>query len=119
MLTESRARGKRPGRAEAPGPPRRPRDLETDLAAEVIRKSLEGEGAYLREEATAERFGVGRTAIRQAFLHLAGRGLIVHVPRCGWRVRAFDQADMVAYLEVREVLEIKALDSGTRSSRGG
>ena len=61
------------------------RDLETELATEVIRKSLKGEGDYLREEATSHRFGVGRTAIRQAFLQLAGRGLIVHVPRCGWR----------------------------------
>lgn len=90
-------------------PPRRALDLASDLEAEVIRKSLRGEGDYLREEATAERFGVGRTAIRQAFLQLAGRGLIVHVPRCGWRVRTFDEADMAAYLEVREVLEIKAL----------
>jgi DNA-binding GntR family transcriptional regulator len=91
------------------GPPRRALDLESDLAAEVIHKSLSGAGDYLREEATAERFGVGRTAIRQAFLQLAGRGLIVHVPRCGWRVRTFDEADMAAYLEFREVLEIKAL----------
>jgi DNA-binding GntR family transcriptional regulator len=94
------------GKAE---PPRRALDLESHLAAEVIRKSLSRDGDYLREEATAERFGVGRTAIRQAFLRLAGRGLIVHVPRCGWRVRTFDEADMNAYLEVREVLENKAL----------
>ena len=106
---------RRPTRREArhvavePTPPRRAHDLETELADEVIRKSLKGEGDYLREEATAERFGVGRTAIRQAFLQLAGRGLIVHVPRCGWRVRTFDEADMAAYLEVREVLEKKAL----------
>ena len=52
---------------------------------------------------------MGRTAIRQAFLQLAGRGLIVHVPRCGWRVRTFDEGDLAAYLEVREVLENKAL----------
>ena len=90
-------------------PPRRALDLASDLEAEVVRKSLRGEGDYLREEATAERYGVGRTAIRQAFLQLAGRGLIVHVPRCGWRVRTFDEADMAAYLEVREVLENKAL----------
>lgn len=95
--------------AAEPSPPRRPRDLERELADEVIRKSLTGEGDYVREEATAERFGVGRTAIRQVFLQLAGRGLIVHVPRCGWRVRTFDEADMDAYLEVREVLEKKAL----------
>ncbi len=102
-------RAQRPRVTQEPGPPRRALDLESDLAAEVIRKSLRGDGDYLREEATAERFGVGRTAIRQAFSQLAGRGLIVHVPRCGWRVRAFDEADMAAYLEVREVLENKAL----------
>jgi DNA-binding GntR family transcriptional regulator len=64
----------------------------------------------VREEATALRYGLGRTAIRQALARLAGRGLVVHVPRCGWRVRPFDLADLEEYLEVREVLELKALD---------
>jgi DNA-binding GntR family transcriptional regulator len=56
------------------------------------------------------------------------------VPRCGWRVRTFDEADMAAYLEVREVLENKALSlarphlvdadlrrmlAGNASSKGG
>ena len=87
-----------------------PSDLASTLAAEVIRKSLLGEGDYLREESTAARFQVGRTAIRQAFGLLAGRGLIVHVRRCGWRVRLFDAAELRAYLEIREALELKALD---------
>jgi DNA-binding GntR family transcriptional regulator len=90
--------------------PSRPARLEAALSAEVIRKSLRGEGDYLREEATAARFDVGRTAIRQAFMRLAGQGLIVHVPRCGWRVRPFDATDLRAYLAVRETLELKALD---------
>jgi DNA-binding GntR family transcriptional regulator len=107
--SRGRARDQRPRTTDEPGPPRQALDLESNLAAELIRKSLRGESDYLREEATAERFGVGRTAIRQAFSQLAGRGLIVHVPRCGWRVRAFDDSDMAAYLEVREVLEKKAL----------
>jgi DNA-binding GntR family transcriptional regulator len=38
-----------------------------------------------------------------------GKGFLEHVPRAGWRVRRFDEADMCAYLEVREVLELKAL----------
>jgi DNA-binding GntR family transcriptional regulator len=111
-LNRKRRRAARSQHARVTGkaePPRRALDLESNLAAEVIRKSLSREGDYLREEATAERFGVGRTAIRQALLQLAGRGLIVHVPRCGWRVRTFDEADMNAYLDVREVLENKAL----------
>jgi DNA-binding GntR family transcriptional regulator len=90
--------------------PSRSADLEAGLAREVIGRSLRGEGGYLREEATGRRFGVGRTAIRQVFGRLAGRGLLDFVPRCGWRVRPFDAADLRAYLDVRETLELKALE---------
>jgi DNA-binding GntR family transcriptional regulator len=90
-------------------PPDRASALEAALATEMIGRSLRGEADYVREEATAAQFSVGRTAIRQALARLAGRGLVVHVPRCGWRVRPFDEADLDAYLEVREVLELKAL----------
>jgi DNA-binding GntR family transcriptional regulator len=91
-------------------PPARSETLEAALAADVIARSLRGASDYLREEATARRFDVGRTAIRQALGRLAGRGLIEHVPRCGWRIRPFDAADLDAYLQVREVLELKALE---------
>lgn len=84
--------------------------VATTLAAEIIRQSLRGEAEYLREEATAERFGMGRTALRQVLNRLAHQGLIEHLPRRGWRVRPFDEAEMVAYLQVREGLELKALD---------
>jgi DNA-binding GntR family transcriptional regulator len=91
-------------------PPRSPSEIEAALATEVIARSLRGDTDYLREEATAARFGVGRTVVRQVFSRLAGRGLLVHVPRCGFRVRPFDEDDLDAYLELREVLELKALD---------
>ena len=104
----------RSGRAGAGGSnlelPSRSAALEAKLANEMIVRSLRGDSDYLREEATARRLGVGRTAIRQAFSRLAGRGLIVHVPRCGWRVRPFDADDLLAYLDARETLELKALD---------
>jgi DNA-binding GntR family transcriptional regulator len=97
--------------AESPTePPNRAAELEAVLASEVIARSLRRDANYLREEATAQRLGVGRTAIRQVLGRLAGRGLVEHVPRCGWRVRPFDEADLDTYLEVREVLELKALD---------
>lgn len=101
------APARRPKRAPTPAAAI---DLEAALSAEVIRRSLRGDAGYLREESTADRFRVGRTAIRQAFHHLAGRGLIVHDPRRGWRVRTFDAADLRAYIEIREALELKALD---------
>ena len=95
---------------EGPEPTRRSAVVEEALAAEVIGRSLRGEADYVREEAAAQRLGVGRTAVRQALGRLAGRGLVVHVPRCGWRVRPFDEGDLDAYLEVRELLELKAVD---------
>ncbi len=96
--------------SEPVAPPRSSARIESELAVEMIGKSLRGEADYVREEATAARFGVGRTAIRQVFSRLSGRGLLVHVPRCGWRVRAFDGRDLDAYLEAREAVELKALD---------
>jgi DNA-binding GntR family transcriptional regulator len=101
----------RPSARGAPAAtPNHAAELEAALAAEVIARSLRGATDYLREEATAAQFGVGRTALRQVLGRLAGRGLVVHVPRCGWRVRPFDEADLDAYLEVRELMELKALD---------
>jgi DNA-binding GntR family transcriptional regulator len=93
----------------APRPPARLGDLEAALTGVIICMSLRGEGNFLREEATAERFGVGRTVLRQVLNRLAGKGLLEHLPRRGWRVRVFDEADMCAYLEVRVSLELKAL----------
>jgi DNA-binding GntR family transcriptional regulator len=106
-----KARTGRATAAEVPHDPvNRAVELEAALATEMIARSLRREADYVREEATALRFGLGRTAIRQSLARLAGRGLVVHVPRCGWRVRPFDEADLDAYLEVREVLELKALE---------
>ena len=90
--------------------PSRSAELEAMLTQDILLKSLRGDAGYLREEATAAGYGVGRTAIRQVFNRLAGRGLIEHVPRCGWRVRPFDEDDLRSYLIVRETLELKALD---------
>lgn len=107
---QPRPRRRQPQQMPQARPTDGPDRLEADLATELIRRSLRGETGYLREEATARRFGVGRTVIRQAFSRLAGRGLIEHVPRCGWRVRVFDAPDLIAYLETREALELKALE---------
>jgi DNA-binding GntR family transcriptional regulator len=86
------------------------RSWESALTADIIQRSLRGDSDFLREEVTARRFALGRTSLRQAFSRLAGKGLLEHVPRCGWRVRAFSAVDLAAYLEARETLELKALD---------
>jgi DNA-binding GntR family transcriptional regulator len=94
----------------APAPARR--DWHQEITRDILRRSLRGEEAFLREEATAEAYGVGRTILRHVFSRLAGAGMLEHVPRRGWRVRPFREEDMAAYLDVRELLELRALDLG-------
>lgn len=85
------------------------RDRDEAITEDVIHQSIQGEPAYLREESSAERYGVGRTVIRQVFNRLSGAGLIDRVPRRGWRVHPFREQDMLDYIDVRETLELKAL----------
>lgn len=85
-------------------------DLDELLTNYIVQLSLQSHSEYLREEATAKKYNTGRTIMRQVFSRLAGAGLIEHVPRCGWKVRVFREKDMLDYLEIREILEIKALN---------
>ena len=89
-------------------PPTAP-DWDRLLIRDVMLASLRREPVRLREEALARKHGVGRSVIRQSLGRLAGAGLIEHVPRRGWRVCPIQDDDVAAYLEVREVLELKAL----------
>jgi DNA-binding GntR family transcriptional regulator len=64
----------------------------------------------LREETTAEKYGISRSSIRHIFQRLAGRGILEHLPRRGWQLRPFRQEDLDAYIRVRVGLELMALD---------
>lgn len=92
----------------------RPATEERDVGAEVehhvLRMSLRGEHGFVREEAFAERLGVGRTRLRRVLHELAGAGVLEHVDRRGWRPRPFHRDDMRAFLDVRATLEMQALD---------
>lgn len=87
-----------------------PTDWCRVLWDDVIRQSLRGQSTQLKLAATAEQHGIGRTLVHSIFHRLAGAGLLEHLPRCGWRVRPFREADLDAYLAVREVLEFQALE---------
>lgn len=84
-------------------------DWDQIITEDIIQLSIEGKTIYLREESSAQRYGVGRTVIRQAFNRLAGSGLIEHVPRRGWQVHPFREKDMLDYIDIRETHELKAL----------
>ena len=93
-------------------PPSEPVDWESVLAQEILILSLQGfrSDEFLREEAMAEKHGIGRTLLRRVFNRLAGGGLIEHIPRRGWKVHEFREEDMDAFIDIRETLELKALD---------
>lgn len=94
----------------APKRPELPRDPFEIIASDLVQFSLRGEPIYLREEATAEKYDISRSAIRNILHRLAGEGILDHIPRRGWRLRPFRQDDLQAFIEVREVLELKSLE---------
>ncbi len=87
-----------------------PDDPVPKIAQDLVALSFQGEPVYLREEATASQYGLSRSSLRNVLHRLAGEGLIEHVPRKGWLVRPFDQGNLQAFIEVREVMELKAFD---------
>ncbi len=91
-------------------PPQEPVDWCEVIANDLLRLSLAGEPVLLREETTAEKYGIGRSTVREVFLRLAGRGLLEHLPRRGWRVRPLRMEDLDAYIAMRVALELMALD---------
>jgi DNA-binding GntR family transcriptional regulator len=100
---------KRNGRSHRQKPPKPPRDSFEIISRDLVHLSLKGEPVYLREEATAEKYDISRSAIRNILHRLTGEGMLDHIPRRGWRLRPFRQDDLQAFIEVREVLELKAL----------
>ena len=91
------------------GAPPKPIDWENILTQHVLYESLRGSKEFLREEVLTERYGVGRTVLRQVFSHLAGSGFLIHEARRGWRVRELTDEDLQDFLDIRETLELKAL----------
>ena len=85
-------------------------DPSIEITRELIELSLLGKEIFVREEITARKHGLSRSSLRQILQRLAGEGLILHIPRRGWLVKPFRQEDLQAFLEVREAMELKALE---------
>ncbi len=90
--------------------PEPPRDPYQEVVGDLVQASLQGKAIYLREEVTGEKYDVSRSVIRNIFHRLAGEGILDHIPRRGWRLRPFRQDDLKSYVEIREALEVKALN---------
>ncbi len=92
-----------------PSRPEPPKNHYEQIIGDLIALSMEGQPIRLREEEIAGRYGISQTAARQILGRLAGQGLVEHKPRRGWRLRPFRQAELDAFIEVRELLELKAM----------
>jgi len=91
-------------------PPKVQTDWDEVFILEIMHKSLKAEAVYLREDVLSTQYGIGRSIIRQSFNRFAGAGLLDHKPHRGWQVHPLKEEDVFAYIEVREILELKALD---------
>jgi len=91
-------------------------------AAETVRLALEKEisdgvlipGDALDEEALAARFGVSRTPVREALLHLSVLGIVSIAPRAGIYVSRLSMPEVLALTEMLAELEASCAKLATR-----
>ena len=81
----------------------RERILETIREA-IIRGSLKP-GEKVAEPELAERFGISRTPIREAFRQLESEGYLTVIPRKGAVVTSFSQKDVEEFYAIKSILE--------------
>ena len=85
-----------------------------DLAYHRLRRLLilqqVAEGQRLRESEWAQRLGVNRTALREAFARLEAEGLIEKGPKTGYFLPVLTEASIQEIMEVRVMLEGGAIE---------
>ena len=91
------------------------RDVVFATLREAILKGELKPGERLMELQLAAKLGVSRTPIREAIRMLQKEGLAVTIPRKGAQVAAMTQKDMEDVLQIREALEILAVQLACES----
>ncbi len=90
------------------------------MAYEAIRNSiLSGlwqTGELYNEKAIATELGISRTPVREALLELASQDLIIFLPRRGLMVNRFTRRDVDEIFELREAVELLAVEKITAAS---
>ena len=81
----------------------RERILET--IREAILKGNLKPGEKVAEPELAERFGISRTPIREAFRQLESEGYLTVIPRKGAVVAALSERDVVEFYAIKSILE--------------
>lgn len=80
------------------------------IIREQILKGTYAPGQRLYEAELAEKLGTSRSPVREAFQRLASEGLVRLVPNRGAFVFTLSPAEMEELLEVREILELAAVE---------
>ena len=69
------------------------------IANDLVQLSLEGVPVLLREETTAEKYGISRSSLfDKSFSGWLVAAFLKHLPRRGWQLRPFRQEDLDAYI---------------------
>jgi len=88
------------------------------LVEAILDGQFEG-GSPLREAALAQQWNVSRTPLREAVRRAAEGGLLILRPNQAPLVRSLSIADVRALYDLREVLEVHALDMAWARLVGG
>lgn len=97
--------------------PKRPPTAQAFALAELRRMIIAGEvqpGEPLRQDALAERLGVSRVPLREAFKILEGEGQIVYEPHRGFKVARLSLADLLETYRIRQLLETEAAHAAVK-----
>ncbi|GLZ54313.1 GntR family transcriptional regulator [Actinomycetospora sp. NBRC 106378] len=91
----------------------RHRSLREEVADELRSAVLSGDvepGTHLTEQGVAERLGVSRLPVREAFRLLEAEGLLESLPRRGVRVVVPDDTEIAMVHDIRMALELLAVE---------
>ena len=101
---------------------RRPPTAQLFVLNELRRAIIAGEflpGQPLRQNTLAERFGVSRVPVREAFKVLESEGQVVYEPHRGHKVASLSLTDLLEVYRIRQLLEAEAARVAVRNRSGG
>ncbi|MDI3195608.1 GntR family transcriptional regulator [Pseudarthrobacter sp. AL07] len=90
---------------------KRPPTAQAFVLAELRRAIIAGDflpGEPLRQNTLAERFGVSRVPVREAFKVLESEGQVVYEPHRGHKVASLSLTDLLEVYRLRQLLESEA-----------
>jgi DNA-binding GntR family transcriptional regulator len=81
------------------------REKILEMIRDAILKGTLKPGEKVAEPELAERFGISRTPIREAFRQLESEGYLTVIPRKGAVVTSFSERDVEEFYAIRSILE--------------